>query len=95
VIIWDETIEDAKISLDGGSFYRCTFRRCTLVFSGLLPVTLEGCGFDLCIWQLNGPAMNTVQFMSGMYKAGARDLVEKTFQAIRGQGSPENPSPKT
>jgi hypothetical protein len=88
-----QTFEDAKISLDGGSFYGCTFRRCTLVYSGLLPVVLEGGSFDGCKWEFSGPALNGVQFMSAIYKAGGGDLMERTFEAIRGgQPAPGNPT---
>jgi hypothetical protein len=92
MIVRDQTFEDAKISLDGGSFYSCTLRRCTLVYSGLLPVIFEGGIMDACKWEFNGPAMNTIQFLSAMYKGGSAELVESTFRAIRGQAAPVTPT---
>jgi hypothetical protein len=78
MIVRDQTIENAKLSLDGGSFYGCVFRGCTLMFSGLLPVVLDNCQFqNNCRWEFNGPAMNTIQFLSAIYQGGARELVEK------------------
>jgi hypothetical protein len=81
----NQTFENITISLDGGSFYGCTFSRCRLQFSGLLPVVLEGGTFNECIWEFLGTASNTVAFMTALYKAGARDLIEGTFRTIRGE----------
>jgi hypothetical protein len=90
MIAKDQTFEDITISLDGGSFYNCTFRRCKLQFSALLPVVLTGCHFDNCNWEFAGPAVNTVGFLAAMYKGGATEIVERTFRVIRGEqsGSP-------
>jgi hypothetical protein len=80
----NETFNDVTISLDGGSFYGCTFNRCKLRVSGLLPVTLEGGSFQDCNWELVGPAANILSFLAALYKLGARDLVEGAFRVIRG-----------
>jgi len=72
-------------SLDGASFYGCTFRRCKLIFSGLLPFTLEGGSYHDCNWEFAGPAANTIAFLSALHKAGAHDLIEGTFRTIRGE----------
>lgn len=85
MIARNQTFEDVTISLDGGSFYGCSFHRCKLQFSGLLPVILDGSHFDNCHWEFSGPATTTVWFMSALYKAGAHEIVEGTFQAIRGE----------
>jgi hypothetical protein len=93
MIIRNQTLENVRVSLDGGSFYGCVFVRCTLIYSGLLPVFfLEGCRFNDCNWEFNGPAMTTIQFMSAIYKAGARDLIEGTFRSIRGEAATVNPA---
>jgi hypothetical protein len=81
----NKTISDTKLSVDGASYYGCTFQRCTLQHSGLLPVTLEGCFFDNCKWEFLGPASNTLAFMTALYKGGAADLIEATFNNIRGK----------
>ena len=74
-----------KISIDGGSFYSCQFNRCTLVYSGLMPTTMEGCTFDACSWEFSGPASNTLAFMTALYAGGAKDLIENTLRNICGQ----------
>ena len=79
------TFEGKTIVLDGGSFYECQFKGCTLKFSGLLPVTLDGCVFENNKWEFLGPALNTVGFMKALYASGAKDLIENTFRNIRGK----------
>lgn len=85
MIARNQTFNDMTISMDGGSFYDCTFNRCKLKVSGLLPVTLEGGSFNDCNWELVGPAANTLGLLARLYKAGARDLVEGAFHLIRGE----------
>ena len=85
MIATNQTFNEVTISLDGGSFYSCTFNRCRLQASGLLPVTLEAGSFNNCNWELTGPAANTLGFLAGLYKSGAHDLVEGAFRLIRGE----------
>jgi hypothetical protein len=85
MIARNQTFENITISLDGGSFYECTFSGCRLQFSGLLPVVLIGGAFKDCTWEFTGAATTTVLFMTALYKAGARDLIEGTFSTIRGE----------
>ena len=73
-----------RISLDGGAFHECTFDGCHLVYSGFLPVTLDECTYRNCEWEFAGPALNTLNFMQGIYAVGATELMENTFQQIRG-----------
>jgi hypothetical protein len=85
MIARNQTFNDMTISMDGGSFYGCTFNRCKLQFSGLLPITLDRGNYHDCNWEFSGPAANTVTFMTALYKAGAHDLVEGIFRTIRGE----------
>ncbi len=86
------TFKGKSVILDGGSFYNCEFDGCILVFNGLLPVTLEGCSFNNCSWEFSGPARNTVNFMKALYESGATDLIENTFQDIRGEPTGRGPT---
>jgi hypothetical protein len=83
MIAADQTFKGATIFIDGGAFARCKFEGCILVFSGLIPAHLEGCYFNNCKWEFAGPAANTFGFLATLYAAGARELVEKTFDNIR------------
>jgi hypothetical protein len=83
-----QAFKDSKIVLDGSSFYGCTFTRCVLVFSGVLPVTMESNVFNDCHWEFAGPAQETLLFLSALHGAGAAELVETTFDRIRGLHNP-------
>ncbi len=80
----NQKYKELTISVDGSSFYGCTFDSCTLVFSGLLPIVLEGNKFKDCKWQFSGPAKATLDFMAAIYAAGSGDVIERTFEVIRG-----------
>ncbi len=91
MITEDRTFKGRKISLDGGSFYSCEFDECTLVYSGYLPVILDGCNFNDCKWEFHGPALNTVGFMKTLYAGGATKLIENIFGQIRGEEAGSGP----
>ncbi len=83
MITTDKTFKDISITLDGGTFTRCKFERCKIVFSGILPVTLDDPAFVDCEWSFTGPAANAMNFMRAMFLAGAKDLIEKTCAGIQ------------
>ena len=85
MIARNQKFSDITVYLDGASFYDCTFERCTVVFSALLPTTLHNPQFVDCKWQAAGPAEYTINFMASLYKVGARELIEGTFKTIRGE----------
>lgn len=88
MIAENETFTEKKIQLDGSNFSRCTFNRCTLVFSGLMPANLDDCKFFDCTWAMAGSALSALQFLQGLYTIdGGAEVVEKTFDNIRG-GAP-------
>ena len=86
MIAKDQTFTGLTICLDGGTFSNCRFERCTIVISGVLPIMLENPRFVDCQWSFIGPASNTVSFMAAMYRAGAKDLIETTWNSILGKG---------
>jgi hypothetical protein len=88
MIARNQTYSDITVHLDGSSFYDCVFERCTVSYSGVLPTVLQNPRFVDCKWQVSGPAHNTVGYLTALYRAGARDLIEKTFDSIRGKGAP-------
>ncbi len=85
MIAENATFKGRKISIDGGSFYSCQFDGCRIIFSGLMPATLQECSFNNCLWEFSGPALNTIKFMKAFYLGGAKDLIENTLQDIRGK----------
>ncbi len=92
MIAENTTFKGRKINIDGGSFYSCQFDGCTLVFSGLMPATLDDCDFNNCSWEFNGPASNTIVFMKAFYAGGGKELIENIFQNIRGQSTGPGPT---
>jgi hypothetical protein len=88
MLVQDAKFEGESLSIDGSHYRRCTFIRCTLVYSGLLPVSLENNNFDECQWHFAGPAQNTLGFLTALYAGGAQELVELTFNNIRSSSSP-------
>ncbi len=85
MIAHDQVFSDAKVFLDGSSFYRCRFERCEIVITGYVGCNLVDPKFVDCTWTVNGPAQNTLQLLSALYAVGATDLVEATFDEIRGK----------
>ncbi len=74
---------DIVVSLDGCTFVDCTFERCKLLYSGLMPCQMSGNTVTDCEWQFVGPAANTIQFMTATYAGLSRELIEGTFESIR------------
>lgn len=87
MIAENETFIERVIFLDGCSFKNCSFIRCKIVYSGLMGVEMEGQTFEDCTYHLKGAAQETIAFLSSLYKAGGKDLVEGTFRSIRGDNS--------
>jgi hypothetical protein len=88
MIAQKQTFKDLTISLDGSTFVGCTFNHCKLIYSGMLPVTLEDNVFNNCSWDFSGAARNTVGFMSALYMGGGKELIEATIDNIRGKANP-------
>jgi hypothetical protein len=78
---------DETVNLDDNSFDECTFVRCALVYKGG-PFRLVGNTLNSPRFVLDGPALNTLRFMSELYRGGAKDIIELTFDSIRGGGNP-------
>jgi hypothetical protein len=85
MIAKDQTFTAMTICLDGGTYTNCRFERCTIIVSGVLPISLESPNFIDCQWRFVGPASTTLAFMSAMHRAGARELIEQTCNAILGK----------
>jgi len=85
MIAHDQTFTDTKVFLDGASFYRCRFERCEIIISGLLGCNLVDPRFVDCRWTVSGPAQNVMHLLTALYAAGAVDLIEATFDEIRGK----------
>lgn len=85
MIAYDQVFTDAQVFLDGSSFYRCKFQRCTIVINGYMGCSLVDPQFIDCNWTVAGPAQTTFELMAALYRVGAVDLIEATFDQIRGK----------
>jgi hypothetical protein len=86
-LAFKQTFKNSTIHLDSSTFENCTFENCTLVYSGLMQPTLVGNDFAQCRWEFAGSAANTINFLTGFYQTGGKDVVEATLNNIREGGS--------
>jgi hypothetical protein len=93
MIAYDQVFTDAQIYLDGSSFYRCKFIRCTIVINGMLGCNLADPQFIDCHWTVAGPAQTTLELLTALYRVGAVELIEATFNQIRGKRPPGPAAP--
>ena len=92
MLMKNKKIRNTSICLDGGTFEGCEFADCELIVSGYLPIHLTGCNFgDNIQWTFTGPANSTIVFMKALYQMGLTDLVENTFELIRGNPPKSGP----
>lgn len=95
-----QAFANERIILDYNEFDHCVFTTCTLVYRATGAVQLVNCAFDNCQWVFEGPAADAIQFMQAIYAGagpGGRELMEATFEKIRGKRPPaplpDQPSP--
>lgn len=81
----NRTFTDEPVLLDDHIFVNCTFVRCKLVFCAVVPVSMDSPTFTDCKWALSGPAELTLRYMTTLYAGGLSQLVEATFNSIRGK----------
>ena len=82
----DEHFTDKKIILDENEYYNCDFKNCVIDYSGGKPPTLVDCKFGNPRFSFSGAAVNTLSFMSVVYKEFGdygKNLMEATFENIR------------
>jgi hypothetical protein len=88
------TFTNERVVLDGNDYRNCTFTNCHMVFNGTAPVSLHGISFISCQWTFDGPAGLTINFMTALYHAGMKELIDGTFENIRhGSHRQQEPPP--
>ncbi len=81
----NETFEGKSITLDGNEYIDCHFKLCNMIYAGG-ECTFSGNGVNHnCTWTLSQNAGRTILFLAGLYKMGATNLIENTFELIRGK----------
>lgn len=66
----DRVFTDDIVLLDGHSFVRCHFKRCSLVFAGGRPPDFgESVISEDCEWRFSAPAGRTIEFINRLKHA--------------------------
>jgi hypothetical protein len=79
-----QTFRGQRIVTDGNEYTECVFERCEVVFAGgTLPI-LKSNNFNSCRWIFDGAASRTIQMLANLYQGGWQQLIEETFDNIRG-----------
>ena len=88
------SFSNETVVLDGNEYRNCTFTNCEIVFNATAPSSLNGINFIDCRWTFNGPAGQTIDFMTALYQAGMTELIDGTFENIRrGSHRPQQAPP--
>lgn len=67
-------IESQIVELDNKAFHDVTMKDCTLIFSGGRPPLLRNVDFDGCSFRLEGPALNTAEFIGTVARGGGEGV---------------------
>jgi hypothetical protein len=89
-----QTYEALQVCIDGETFIECTFKNCTIVYSGLMVGQIQGCRFEGCHWKFAGPARNALDFLGILYSIGdsGKEVVEGIFREIRRAKRSQHPA---
>jgi hypothetical protein len=91
----NQTLTGERVKIDGNEYKNCTFERCIIEYHGETAVRLLDCKFVACRWAFDGPAGNTIRFMSALYQNGdptLQKLVDDTFDNVRKGSLPRIPN---
>ena len=81
----EKNFTDVTEALDGNSYERCAFIRCTLTYGGGAIPQLRYCTFEGCRLVWGDAAERTVNFLRGLDEMGVmgKQIVDDTFRYIR------------
>jgi hypothetical protein len=82
-MIENQTFRNQEVVIDGNEYQRCNFENCTLIYQGGEPPTFTRCTFRGGSISLDGSALNTMRYMSGLYQGGLTRPVGRTLESIR------------
>jgi transcriptional regulator of NAD metabolism len=84
--ITDREFRRTSIIVEDIHFLRCKFIECQIIYTAKDDVAFEDCNFVECSWTFDGPAEETLIFLSELYNGlgqQGRELVESVFESIR------------
>ena len=88
MIVKNQKFANDVLQLDFTHYDQCEIHNCLLLYSGYSPFRLSNCSIDNPRFDFDGPALNTIRFLAGLYRSGAKDQVEEIFAAIRAGQEP-------
>jgi len=89
-LIKDREFVDEPVEVDDTKFFRCTFTRCTLVYSGGAHPAFDACGFNQVQFEFAGAAGRTLAFLQGLYHTPFKPQVEITLEDMKaGRSTPK------
>ena len=80
----DKNFEDETVNLDGNTYLRCNFTRCTIIYSGGEIPKLAHCNFTGESWRFEGAAERTLILLQEFSRSGSgfEALVRGCFPAL-------------
>lgn len=78
-----ETFQGERVELDHHIYERCTFVGCEFIYRGETPARLADCRVEDAELTLEGPAGQTIDFLTAMYQAGFKPHVVGALRNIR------------
>lgn len=78
-MIANQRFLNQDVLIDGKEFFNCQFTQCRIIFQAIGPVQFEACTFTECQWVFDGPAENTLFFLSAL----ATDLGPEAATMVR------------
>jgi len=77
-----ESFRNTVVRVDDETYESCTFDQCQVVFAGTGAFQASHCSFNDCVFSFDGPALQTLRFMSAMDRLSST-VVEGMFDAVR------------
>jgi hypothetical protein len=72
------------VLVDGEHFRNCQFTECRIVFRATAPVEFEECVFTQCEWVFDGPAKQTLFYLSALATSLGVDAREMVADLLNG-----------
>lgn len=72
-----------EVEVDGNTYEKCTFEKCTIVYRGGERPVYAHCSFDGVSFRFADAADNTIGFLTDLFHNGFKKTVEQTFKNIR------------
>lgn len=80
----NQSFKNSAVELDDNQFFGCTFQKCKLIYRGGKPPSIADCSFTEISIAFEDYAQNTLVFMTALYHGGFSEIIEATFNNIRG-----------